>query len=74
MEEAAKIQDTVENVKIAYYDILCAQKIFETVKSSVEMLTAHRDVAQNYFNVGMIPKNDLLQAELELAKSRFILK
>jgi outer membrane protein len=70
IEEMAKQQDVVQEVKIAYYDILRAQKILETARQSVEMLTAHRDVAQNYFNVGMIPKNDLLHAEVELANGK----
>jgi outer membrane protein TolC len=70
IEEAAKKQDVVQEVKIAYYDILRAQKILETARQSVEMLTAHRDVAQNYFKVGMIPKNDLLHAEVELANGK----
>jgi outer membrane protein TolC len=70
IEETAKKQDIVQEVKIAYYDILRAQKILETARQSVEMLTAHRDVAQNYFQVGMIPKNDLLHAEVELANGK----
>ncbi len=67
LEEAAKIQDVVQDVKIAYFNILRAQKIEEAAHQSVEMLKAHRDVAENYFKVGMIPKNDLLYAEVELA-------
>jgi len=70
IEEAAKKQDVVQEVKIAYYDILRAQKILETARQSVEMLTAHLDVAQSYFKVGMIPKNDLLHAEVELANGK----
>ena len=70
IEEIAKKQDVVQEVKIAYYDILRAQKIQETARQSVEMLTAHRDVAENYFKVGMIPKNDLLHAEVELANGK----
>ena len=70
VEETARHQDVVLEVKIAYYDILRAQKIMETAQQSVEMLTAHRDVAQNYFKAGMIPKNDLLHAEVELANGQ----
>ena len=73
IEETAKKQDLVQEVKIAYYDILRAQKILETARQSVEMLNAHRDVAQNYFQVGMIPKNDLLHAEVELANGKQVL-
>jgi outer membrane protein TolC len=67
LEEAARIQDVVQDVKIAYFNILRAQKIQDAARQSVEMLKAHRDVAENYFKVGMIPKNDLLYAEVELA-------
>jgi outer membrane protein TolC len=42
----------------------------ETARQSVEMLTAHRNVAEDYFKVGMIPKNDLLHAEVELANGK----
>ncbi|HUN54537.1 MAG TPA: TolC family protein [Smithella sp.] len=70
LEEAAKYQDVVQDVKIAYFNILRAQRIQDAARQSVEMLTAHRDVAQDYFKVGMIPKNDLLHAEVELANGK----
>ena len=60
----------MQEVKIAYFNILRAQRIQDAARQSVEMLTAHRDVAENYFNVGMIPKNDLLHAEVELANGK----
>ena len=70
LEETAKYQDVVQEVKIAYFNILRAQRIQDAARQSVEMLNAHRDVAENYFNVGMIPKNDLLHAEVELANGK----
>ena len=70
LEETAKYQDVVQEVKIAYFNILRAQRIQDAARQSVEMLSAHRDVAQDYFNVGMIPKNDLLHAEVELANGK----
>ncbi|MFA5321735.1 MAG: TolC family protein [Smithella sp.] len=70
IEETAKYQDVVQEVKIAYFNILRAQRIQETAQQSVEMLNAHRNVAENYFKVGMIPKNDLLYAEVELANGK----
>ncbi len=70
LEETAKYQDVVQEVKIAYFDILRAQRILTAASQSVEMLNAHRDVAENYFKVGMIPKNDLLHAEVELANGK----
>jgi len=70
LEETAKYQDVVQEVKTAYFDILRAQRILTAASQSVEMLSAHRDVAENYFKVGMIPKNDLLHAEVELANGK----
>jgi len=67
LEETAKFQDVIQDVKTAYFDILRAQAMEKVAAQSVEMLKAHRDVAENYFQVGMIPKNDLLYAEVELA-------
>lgn len=70
LEETARIQDVVRDVEAAYFNILRAQKINEATAQSVEMLKAHRDVAENYFKVGLIPKNDLLFADVELANGR----
>lgn len=70
MEETAKAQDVLLDVKMAYFNILRAQRLRETANQSVEMLSAHRDAAQNFFRVGLIPKNDLLQAEVELANGK----
>jgi outer membrane protein len=70
LEEKAQYQDVVQEVKIAYFNILRAQRIQDAARQSVEMLSAHRDVAENYFKVGMIPKNDLLHAEVELANGK----
>ncbi len=70
VEEIAKYQDVVQDVKIAYFDVLRAQRVLEAADQSVKMLEAHRNVADNYFQVGFIAKNDLLQAEVELANGR----
>jgi len=70
IEEGAKRQDVIRDVKITYFSILRAQRIKEAADQSVEMLTAHREVAGNFFKVGMIPQNDLLHAEVELANGR----
>ena len=40
MEETAKIQDVVLDVKIAYFNILRAQRLRDTARQSVEMLGA----------------------------------
>lgn len=70
VEETARSQDVVQDVKIAYFNILRAQRLRDTSRQAVEMLAAHCDVAQNFFRVGLIPKNDLLQAEVQLANGK----
>jgi len=70
VEQTAKSQDVVQDVKIAYYNILRAQRLLDTSRRSVEMLAAHRNVAENFYRVGLIPKNDLLQSEVALANGK----
>jgi outer membrane protein len=69
-DEIATALDLIQEVKIAYFDILKAGRILAVARQSIEQLTAHRDIAQAFFDVGAIPKNDLLQAEVQLANGR----
>ncbi|MBU2234386.1 MAG: TolC family protein [Proteobacteria bacterium] len=69
-EETAAVQDLVREVKVSYFDILKAGRIREVARQSVERLKAHRDTAQGFYDVGIIPRNDLLYAEVELANGR----
>ena len=62
--------DLVLNVKEAYYGVLTADKVLEVAEQAVEQLESHHTVAQAFFDVGMIPKNDLLQVEVQLAQTR----
>lgn len=70
LEETATVQDLVQEVKIAYFNILKAGRIQTVAMQSLERLTAHRDTAQGFYDVGIIPRNDLLYAEVELANGR----
>lgn len=70
LEEAVMVQDLVQEVKIAYFNILKAGRLDSVARQSVERLTAHRDTAQGFYDVGMIPRNELLYAEVELANGR----
>jgi outer membrane protein len=75
MEEAVTVQDLVAEVKVSYFNILKTARILAVAKQSVEQLNAHRDTAQGFFDVGIIPRNDLLYAEVELANGRqFLLR
>jgi outer membrane protein len=73
LEEAVTVQDLVQEVKISYFSILKASRLLDVAKQSVEERKAHRDLAQGFFDVGLIPRNDLLYAEVELANSHQLL-
>jgi outer membrane protein len=73
VEELSTIQDIVLETKAAYFNILRAEKLLGVAKQSVEQRTAQRDLAKEFFDVGLIPKNDLLTAEVELANGTQLL-
>ena len=52
-----------------FFSALKAKKIFEINKEAVALLGAHHEVAENFYNVGMTPLNDLLKAKVELANA-----
>jgi outer membrane protein TolC len=61
--------DLVLRVKEAYFNILGADKAVEVAQTTVESLTQTVKVARSFFEVGMIPINDVLKAEVELASA-----
>ncbi|MHB8828911.1 MAG: TolC family protein [Syntrophales bacterium] len=65
--EQETILDVVQEVKIAYFNILKAQRIMGVAAQALKRLTAHRDAAAAFHEAGIIPRNDLLRAEVELA-------
>jgi outer membrane protein len=67
MDEAAAIQDIIQEVKVSYFNILKTERLLGVARQSLEQLQAHRYVAQNFFDVGLIPRNDLLQSEVQVA-------
>jgi outer membrane protein len=66
-EELGTIQDIVLEVKRGYFNILKAKRLVGVAKQSVEQFAAQRDLAKNFYEVGLVPRNDYLQAEVRLA-------
>ena len=66
-EELGTIQDIVLEVKRGYFTILKGKRLVGVAKQSVEQFTAQRDLAKNFYEVGLVPRNDYLQAEVRLA-------
>jgi len=63
-------QDVILDAKNAYYSVLKAQKLLEVAEQRVIQIAAQKEVAENFFEVGMSPLNDLLQAQASLANAR----
>ena len=56
-------------VKRVYFGLLAQEKALEVAKTSVVNLKSHLNVAQNFYDVGMAPKNQVLEADVTLAKA-----
>jgi outer membrane protein len=69
LELAQEKLDLALHVKQAYFNVLAADKAVEVAQKDVESRTSNANVARSFYNVGMIPINDLLKAEVELANS-----
>jgi outer membrane protein TolC len=63
-------QDVILDAKNAYYSVLKAQKLVNVARDTVRQITAQKDVAQNMYQVGMSPLNDLLQSQVQLANAK----
>ena len=63
-------QDVILDAKNAYYSVLKAQKLKDVAEQRVIQIASQKEVAENFFEVGMSPLNDLLQAQATLANAR----
>ncbi len=60
-------QELTLRVVEAYFNILTAIELKKVADQAVLQLENQLEVAREFFNVGMIPKNDVLKVEVELA-------
>jgi len=70
VEVALEELDLALRVKQAYFNILIADKAVDVAEKDVASRKSNADVARNFYEVGMIPVNDLLQAEVEWADAQ----
>jgi outer membrane protein len=63
-------QDIILEAKTAYFMLLKAQKLRKIAEQTVIQINAQKNVAENFYQVGMSPLNDLLQAQVELANAK----
>lgn len=67
---AGKEKDVFLQVVNAYFGILQEEKLQRAAEEEVAQMTDHLRVAQNFYEQGVVTRNDLLQAEVRLATSR----
>jgi len=63
-------QDIIFSTMEAYYYLLKTTKLTEIAQETVTEIDAQKTVAENFYEVGMTPLNDLLQAKVELANAQ----
>ncbi|PQP34975.1 hypothetical protein C6A37_04935 [Desulfobacteraceae bacterium SEEP-SAG9] len=63
-------QNIILEAQKAYFSILKTQKLLKVSQEAVANLEAQREVADNFYKVGMTPLNDLLKVEVSLANTR----
>jgi len=63
-------RNIVLQVREGYFNILTALKLRDVAEQTVKQFEAQLEVTKAFFEVGIVPKNDLLQAEVRLAQAR----
>jgi outer membrane protein len=63
-------RDIVLQVKALFFNILRALKFQDVAAQTVKQFEAQLEVAKAFFEVGIVAKNDVLQAEVRLANAR----
>ena len=61
--------DIVLQVRVGYLTILRAEKFVDVAKQAVKQFEGQLQISQAYFEVGLIAKADVLQAEVNLANA-----
>ena len=68
-EKAARLE-VIFKAKKAFFTLLKAIKLRLVSQDAVKLLTAHQEVAKNFYQVGMTPLNDWLKSQVELANAK----
>ena len=63
-------RDLVLQVRVGYFIILRAEKFLDVAQQQVKQFEAQLEVTKAFFDVGIVAKNDVLQAEVRLANAR----
>jgi outer membrane protein TolC len=70
LDRAAKAVEVSYKVSEGYLQLMRAQKFVEVAQTGVQQVTEHLKRAQQFYAAGVIGRQDVLKAQLELARSR----
>jgi len=70
ISEKAERLEVIFKVERAFFTLLKAIKLRSVSQEAVKLLSAHQDVAKNFYQVGMTPLNDWLKSQVELANAK----
>lgn len=62
-------QDLILSVNQAYYQLMLSQKLLEVANESIKALEGLRDQTRKFYQVGLVPKVDLLSTQGQLAQA-----
>ncbi|MBN1381118.1 MAG: TolC family protein [Deltaproteobacteria bacterium] len=69
VDKEREILDVILKAKESYFGILQAEKALQVADQAVKQFEAHLNVARNFYNEGMSTKNQVLEAEVNLAEA-----
>lgn len=70
MELELEKLDVILDVKVIYFNVIRADSAVNVARMEVKARESHLEVAKNFYEVGIIPINDLLKVEVELADAQ----
>lgn len=62
--------DVVLSAQTIYFSLLKTQKLAAIAREAMVQIEAHEEVAKHFYEAGMVPLNDLLKSQVELANAR----
>jgi outer membrane protein len=69
-DEAKTVLDVKLSVAQAYVDVLRSRRLVEVAESNVASLSSHETDVSNFYEQGVVTKNDLLASQVSLADAR----
>jgi outer membrane protein len=64
------VNDTLYNVRVAFYSIVLAREVVKVRTDALDLLTRQLELTRKKYDVGVVSKYDLLRSEVEVANAR----